>query len=314
MFAFIASGLITESNGDYEVSILTHRSKMKKSGLESPLQVQQTRSAFHPLAQRNTFRHRDVRQQRRSFGQGQITADTSSQLYQALLRFLAGLRIEGHSLEKIHGSNASLRFPAFLTVENDLRSKDKQPYLGVTGLVILSLLCVAEVLPSPARAQSAVSAAIPEMARLAKVLAGDWNTVEIVQHGQPVAEGAGRRGTTQVRLTGGGTALVSEGHSVGTVGGDLRWFITIWWDSNAKTYRFLTCFKTSADAGCELRGTAHWEGETFVNDYEEVIDGKRTRIQDLWTDITPNSHKLTEAHDTGNGVMKPYVVSRSTRQ
>src|SRR5437764_5683420 len=111
-------------------------------------------------------------------------------------------------------------------------------------LVILLLLCAAAVLPSPSRAQSAVSAAIPEMARLAKVLAGDWNTVEIVQHGQPVAEGAGRRGTAQVRLTGGGTVLVSEGHSVGTVGGDLRWFITIWWDSNAKTYLFLTCFKT----------------------------------------------------------------------
>ena len=24
------------------------------------------------------------------------------------------------------------------------------------------------------------------------------------------------------------------GHSVGTVGGDLKWFITIWWDPNAK--------------------------------------------------------------------------------
>ena len=112
----------------------------------------------------------------------------------------------------------------------------------------------------------------------------------------------------------GGTVLVSEGHSVGAVGGDLRWFITIWWEPNANTYRFLTCFKTPADAGCELRGTAHWEGDTFVNDYEEVINGKRTKIQDLWTDITPNSHTLTEAHDIGNGVMRPYVVSHSTRQ
>ena len=57
-------------------------------------------------------------------------------------------------------------------------------------------------------------------------------------------------------------------------------------------------------------GAPHWEGDTFVNDYEEVINGKRTKIQDLWIDITPNSHTLTEAHDTGNGVMKPYVVSR----
>ena len=179
---------------------------------------------------------------------------------------------------------------------------------------ILWLLCAAVLLSSPAQAQSVDTAASPEMARLAQALAGDWNTVEIVQHGKPVPEGAGRRGTVHVTLAGGGTALVSEGHSVGTVGGDLRWFITIWWDANAKVYRFLTCFKTGADAGCELRGIAHWDGDTFVNDYEEVIDGKRTKIQDLWTDITPDSHTLTEAHDTGDGIMKPYVVSHTTRR
>lgn len=176
------------------------------------------------------------------------------------------------------------------------------------------LLCAAVLLFSPAQPLSADSSASPEMALLAKVLAGDWNTVEIVQHGKPIPEGAGRRGTAHVSLVGGGTALVSEGHSTGAVGGDLRWFITIWWDADAKVYRFLTCFRTPVDAGCELRGTAHWDGNTFVNDYEEVINGKRTKIQDLWTDITPNSHILTEAHDTGNGVMKAYVVSHSTRQ
>lgn len=179
---------------------------------------------------------------------------------------------------------------------------------------MLWLFCAAALFSSSAHVQSDNSAAITEMERLAKVLAGEWNTVEIVQHGKPVPEGQGRRGIVHVTLVGGGTALVSEGHSGGAVGGDLRWFIIIWWDTDAKIYRFLTCFKTPADAGCELRGTAHWDGDTFVNDYEEVINGKRTKIQDRWTDITPNSHTLTEAHDTGNGVMKPYVVSHSTRQ
>jgi hypothetical protein len=167
---------------------------------------------------------------------------------------------------------------------------------------------------SPARAQSADSTVIPEMARLARALAGDWNTVEVVQHGKPVPEGAGRRGTTHVRLAGGGTVLVSEGHSVGAVGEDLRWFITVWWDPGASRYRFLTCFKAPPDVGCELRGTARWDGDTFVNDYEEVVNGKRTKMQDLWTDIGPNSHTLTEAHESGNGVMKPYVVSHDRRR
>lgn len=181
--------------------------------------------------------------------------------------------------------------------------------------VISWLLCgAAALVSSPAHAQSGDAPANPEMGRLAKALAGDWSNEETVQHGKPVPAGAGRRGTSHVRLAGGGTALVSEGHSVGTVGGELRSFITIWWDSDAKVYRFLTCFKAPDYSGCELRGTAHWEGDGFVNEYEEVIDGKRVKMQDRWTDITPNSHTLTEVHDSGNGVMTPYVVSRSKRR
>jgi hypothetical protein len=152
------------------------------------------------------------------------------------------------------------------------------------------------------------------MARLATALGGEWNTEEIVQHGKPVPAGAGRRGTAHVKLAGGGTALVSEGESAGAVGGDLRWFIVIWWEQDANRYRFLTCFKAGADSGCELRGTGHWEGDAFVNDYEEVVSGKRIKMQDRWTDITPSSHMLTELHDSGNGVMRPYVVSRSIRK
>jgi hypothetical protein len=184
----------------------------------------------------------------------------------------------------------------------------------LTCAFILWPLCGTAVFSQPGRAQLQETTPVPEMARLATVLVGDWNTVETVQQGKPVPEGAGRRGTVHVVLVGGGTALVSEGHSAGKLGGDLSWFITIWWDSKAKTYRFLTCFKTDADAGCELPGTAHWEGNTFVNDYEEVINGKRTKMQDIWTDITPDSHTLTEAHDAGDGAMKPYVVSQSTRR
>ena len=176
----------------------------------------------------------------------------------------------------------------------------------------MALLCALALLSSHARARSSDSPSLPEMARLAHAFVGDWETVEIVQRGQPVPKGAGRRGTVQVRLSGGGTALVTEGHSAGAVGGSLRWFITVWWEAAEKKYRFLTCFKADDYAGCELRGTAHWEGDTFVNDYEETIAGKRTKIQDLWTDITPDSYTLTEAHETG-GVMKPYVVSRNTR-
>jgi hypothetical protein len=179
------------------------------------------------------------------------------------------------------------------------------------------LLCCATatvMLSAAAYGQSADSAASPEMARLAKALAGDWNTVEVVQNGAPVPEGAGRRGQTQVRLAGGGTALLSEGHAVGRVGGDLRWFMTFWWDHDARLYRLLTCFRAGDDTGCELRGTAHWEGDIFVNDYTEPVNGMPTKMQDRWTDITPSSITLTELHDSGHGIMRPFVVSHAARR
>jgi uncharacterized protein YeaO (DUF488 family) len=171
--------------------------------------------------------------------------------------------------------------------------------------LVRSLLCAAVLLPFSARAQSADVPAGPEMARLARALAGDWNTVEILQHGKPVPPGQGRRGTSRVRLTGGGMALVSERHSAGAVGGDLRWFITIWWEPESARYRFLTCFRTAKESGCERRGSGHWEGDDFVNDYEETIRGRRVKMQDRWTEITPRSHTLTALRDSGGGVLTP---------
>jgi hypothetical protein len=163
--------------------------------------------------------------------------------------------------------------------------------------------CLLLAIALPASAQS------PEMARLAKALAGDWSSVEVVQFGKRVPEGAGRKGATHVHLAGGGTVLVDEGHTVGAVGGDLQWYTSIWWDAGTHRYRMLTCFRASDANGCELRGTLHWAGDTLVNDYVE----ESTKMRDVWTDITPTSYTLTEEHDNGQGVMQPYVVSHISR-
>jgi hypothetical protein len=180
-------------------------------------------------------------------------------------------------------------------------------------MIFWRLCCVFFLLSLSARAQSG-TAGISQMTRLGKMMVGDWKTVEVVQHGKPVPKNAGREGIVRVRLAGGGTVLVSEGHSQGSVGGDLRWLITTWWDASANCYRLLVCFATPGSAGCELRGTARWEDEKFVNTYEEMINGKRTKVQDIWSDIRPNSHTLTAARDIGNGIMVPYVVSHETRR
>ena len=83
------------------------------------------------------------------------------------------------------------------------------------------MLCGVAFASAAAPAQPTDLPAIPEMARLAKVFAGDWNTVEIVQHGSLslMVQAAMEQCTSSSPAA--GTALVSEGHSVGTVGGEL---------------------------------------------------------------------------------------------
>jgi hypothetical protein len=91
-----------------------------------------------------------------------------------------------------------------------------------------------------------------------------------------------------VRLAAGGAMLVMEGHSDGSAG-PLSYIIVIWWNKDANLYRCLTCFKDAA-SGCEVRGEARWDGDKFVNDYEEVVNGHKMKFRDTFQDITSKSH------------------------
>jgi hypothetical protein len=122
------------------------------------------------------------------------------------------------------------------------------------------------------------SSPIAEMDRLAKVLAGDWNTTETMEPGEFFPNGGSRHGIVHVRLAAGGTTLIYEVHSDGSAG-KLDGMLVIWWDKDASLYRVFVCFDNPSHP-CEMRGTAHWERDSFVNDYEETVKGKKT----LWRD------------------------------
>jgi hypothetical protein len=149
------------------------------------------------------------------------------------------------------------------------------------------------------------------MDRLAKALVGDWNTVETMERGPLFPNGGSRQGIVHVGLAAGGTTLIYEVHSNGSAG-KLDGFHIIWWDKSAKLYYFFACFNNPNNP-CRIRGTAHWEGATFVNDYEEMVDGKKTHWRDSFV-ITPTSHTLVAAIDTGNGTMKTVITTKGTRR
>jgi len=152
---------------------------------------------------------------------------------------------------------------------------------------------------------------VPEMDRLAKALVGDWNTTETMERGELFPNGGERHGIVHVRLAAGGTTLIYEVHSDGSAG-RLDGMLVIWWDKEASLYRFFICFN-NPNHPCEMRGTAHWEGDSFVNDYEEIVKGKRTPWRDSFT-FTPTSHTLVAAMEVAGGAMKTLITTRATRR
>jgi hypothetical protein len=172
--------------------------------------------------------------------------------------------------------------------------------------------CLAGAQQSGKSTQPSGSAANPEMARLATALAGDWNTAESMEKSEFFPNGGSRHGHSHIQLVAEGTSLLAEFHSNGSAG-KLEGLYVIWWDKPANIYRFFVCFNDSKTP-CKLRGTAHWEGDTFVNDYEELVDGKMTKWRDSFVHITSSSHSLVAAMDTGDGTMKTLITTTSTRR
>jgi hypothetical protein len=183
-------------------------------------------------------------------------------------------------------------------------------------LAFSSLLAAFDLL-SPAGAQRPATvpeagAANPEMARLARALAGDWDTTEHMERSEFFPNGGERRGRAHVHLAAGGTTLVNEVHSDGSAG-KLDGLVVIWWDPGAKTYRFFTCFNDPRRP-CEVRGDAHWEGDEFINEYEEPVGGKTTKWRDTWIHIAPEGHTLVASMDAGNDTWRPLITSTASRR
>jgi hypothetical protein len=151
----------------------------------------------------------------------------------------------------------------------------------------------------------------PEMSRLAKLFVGDWDTVETMERSEFFPNGGGRHGSTHWKLGVSGTTLIGEGHSNGSAG-ELTYLVAIWWDKPASIYRFFTCFN-DRNAPCTLRGTARWDGDRFINDYEETVDGEKRKFHDIFTETSPNSRSLVAAIEMNDGKLKPLITTKSTR-
>jgi hypothetical protein len=168
-----------------------------------------------------------------------------------------------------------------------------------TLLFAVLVVSLAATKPMQAETEGDPKSAVPEMDRLARALLGDWNTTETMERSELFPNGGERHGIVHVRLAAGGTTLIYEVHSDGSAG-KLDGMLVIWWDKDASLYRFFICFN-NPNHPCKMRGTAHWQDDSFVNDYEEVAKGKKTSWRDSLT-FTPTSHTLVAAMQVGGAV------------
>ena len=186
-------------------------------------------------------------------------------------------------------------------------------HLAVFVLTLLALFIFAGPLRAQVEQIGETSVTpTPEIKRLYEAFGGDWDTSEKRERTQFFPNGGERKGRSHVRLAAGGAMLVMEGHSNGSAG-PLSYIIVVWWNKEAHLYGYFTCFKDSG-SGCEVRGTAHWDGDKFVNDYQEVEHGKTMKFRDTFQDITPNSHTLVFAWVKDDGSSEPVIISKSVRR
>ena len=133
-----------------------------------------------------------------------------------------------------------------------------------------------------------------------------------MERGEFFPNGGARSGRAHFRLSDGGDVLVEEGQSGGTAG-KLHFMIIIWWDAPAEVYRFFTCFNDD-QIPCRVRGTAFWEGENFVNEYEHTENGKTLTWRDVFSRIAGDSFTLVAGTVTSDGRFVPVITTKYFRQ
>jgi Protein of unknown function (DUF1579) len=188
--------------------------------------------------------------------------------------------------------------------------------LGLLGAA-LCLLCETdgkhpETTESSRSGMSADSANSPEMRRLERAFAGTWTISDSFARNEFYPNGAERQGTAQFRLATGGTSLIEEVHSDGSAG-RLDFMVVIWWDGEAKVYNFFTCGNRGSNP-CKIRGTAHWDGDSLVNDYELSIRGAKNKWKDTFSDISPTSFTLVAAMESSDGNTMQRMITTQYRR
>jgi hypothetical protein len=176
-------------------------------------------------------------------------------------------------------------------------------------ITLTFLLVVIYLQPPASAAERAVRSA---MNKLFQAFVGDWAVRETFQMNEFFPKGGERKGMVRFRVGTGGTSLIEDYHSDGSAG-RLDFLLVIWWNAPASTYQVFTCSSGSDNAG-QLRGSAHWEQATLVNEYVEKLNGKDQNFQDRFSDLTSAAFTLVAGIERNGKTFLPLITTTYRRK
>ena len=141
----------------------------------------------------------------------------------------------------------------------------------------------------------------PEIQKLSKIMVGTWNAVETHEANEMMPAGSSK-GVEVVKAGPGGLSLISDYKATGTMG-KFAGHGVMWWDEKEKAYRSMWC-DNMTPGGCMVGGTGKWEGNDVVFNEEGEMMGKKYKMRETMTDITPTSFTFHMDAATDGGEMK----------
>src|SRR5262245_47800065 len=157
-----------------------------------------------------------------------------------------------------------------------------------------------------------INAANSPMGRLARAFCGKWKTHEEFAKNEFYPNGAQRDGTAEFVLATGGTSLIETVHSDRSAG-ILDFVVVFWWDATENNYKMFTCGNNGVNP-CRMRGSAHWDDDRFVNEFEMTIRGENHAARDSFEHISPKSMTLVACVALASDGMKPIITTTYVRE
>lgn len=152
----------------------------------------------------------------------------------------------------------------------------------------------------------------PEMTKLIKMMAGDWNVAEKSEPSPMFPDGGTGKGTARLWAGPGGMSLMEKYHSSGVMGTNFQGFGTFWWDPKIQAYHGVWC-DTMTPGGCDGSGTTKWDGETLVGTMESDMNGQKMFAKFTYTNWKPDSFVMTMSMGPDPNQLKDMMTMTYTR-